>query len=317
MYVRVFRSLALSGFLFSTQVFPQAAGQEVRPPSIEVSAEPRALPLGQPFVLHLSVTHEATQRIELKAPGDLGDFEFLKQTRQRANDTQTTFDIELSAFALGKQSTPAFQLEVSEPTGTSLLAVPVTDIEVLSTLPASAQKDGEDLFDVKKPEEALVRTWRILWALLVALIVGVTAYALMKYMRRPKVEVPILAPAPEPLPVRTRKALDELRDQKLPDDGRFKEYYFRLSEIVRGYLGERFEFEALESTTPELIDALKKKAPAGLNLSELSQFAHESDFARYAKGEPSKELCDTHLQVAYRIVHSTTAPTRTEAERKS
>jgi hypothetical protein len=306
-HLRVLRLFALLFCLNLSQAFAQDGGVISEPRSVDVRAEPRVVLLGQPFVLHVVVTHDSTQRYELKLPGDLGDFEFLKHTRQRASDTQTNFDIELSAFELGKKQTPEMKLEVFEPTATGATDIPTTEIEVVSALPKTAETDGENLFDVKKPEEVLVRTWRVLWAMLIALTIGVLAYYIYKYVNRPKPVAPIALIPVEPLHVRTRNSLDALRNQNLPQSGKYKEYYFRLSEIIRGYLGERFDFEALECTTPELIDALKKRTTPGLNIQELSQFANESDFARYAKAEPSVEQCETHLQVAYRIVHNTTA----------
>ena len=41
--------------------------------------------------------------------------------------------------------------------------------------------------------------------------------------------------------------------------GKIKEYHSSLSEIVRRYTEERFQFIALELTTDEIIDELKSK----------------------------------------------------------
>jgi hypothetical protein len=103
------------------------------------------------------------------------------------------------------------------------------------------------------------------------------------------------------------KALDALAAENLPGRGEFKAYYFRLSEIVRGYLGELYGFEALESTTPELLEALRTRLTPGLPMNELAEFAQASDFIRYAKAQPSLDDCKLHLELAYRIVHATQA----------
>ena len=63
--------------------------------------------------------------------------------------------------------------------------------------------------------------------------------------------VPIL-----PLDVRTRNALAALEAEDLPGKGEVKAFYSRLSEIVRGYVGELYGVEALECTTTELLDSL-------------------------------------------------------------
>lgn len=273
---------------------------------------PEKVKLGEPAVLEVVVTHEPGQRYELKTPGDLGDFEYLGQERSRvdgADQSTTTLQVKLSAFQVGSLDTPALELEVFAPQGAATLPAPRVKLEVVSSLPADAQTKGEDLFDVKPPEEVPVRSWRLLYVLAGLLAALGLGFLLMKYLNRPKPVTPVFVPPPEPLHVRTTKALDTLAAENLPARGDFKPYYFRLSEIVRGYLGELYGFEALESTTPELLGALRSRSTPGLPVPELATFAEFSDFVRYAKSQPSVDECKVHLELAYRIVHATqTAP---------
>ena len=133
------------------------------------------------------------------------------------------------------------------------------------------------------------------------------AYAIIRYVNRPKITAPVYVPPPEPLHVRATKALDSLAAENLPSQGEFKPYYFRLSEIVRGYLGELYGFEALESTTPELLNALRSRSTPGLPMPDLTTFAEASDYIRYAKQLPTVEDCKAHLELGYRIIHATQA----------
>jgi hypothetical protein len=292
----------------------ERADAGVLPPlELHVRAVPAAVKLGEPFAVEIVVTHHREQRYELVTPGDLGDFEYLGQQRQRQDGqdaSTTTIHARLSAFALGKLKTPTLELEVSAPGGVVRLPAPPADVEVVSTLPPDADQQGADLYDVRPPEEVPVRTWRVLYALLALLALGLAAWALVKWANRPK---PVPAPPPkpiEPLDVRTLAALDALARENLPGKGQFKAFYFRLSEILRAYLGERYGFEALECTTPELLDALRSRVTPGLPMEEVAAFAHQSDFVRYAKSEPSLDECKAHLELAYRVVHATTAALR-------
>lgn len=289
----------------------------VLPPlQLTVRAVEKAAKLGEPFAVEVSVTHLPEQRYELVTPGDLGDFEYLGQERKRQDGREsstTTLTVRLSAFALGKLKTPGLSLEVSAPEGVVTLPVPGVEVEIVSTLPPDAAQKGADMHDVRPPEEVPVRTWRALYALLGLLGAALAAWALVRWLRRPRPVVAAPAPPPEPLEVRTTRALDTLAKENLPGQGRYKEFYFRLSEIVRGYLGERFAFEALESTTPELLDALRTRPTPGLEVEPLAAFAHQSDFVRYAKSEPTPDECKAHLELAYRVVHATTAAARAPA----
>ena len=110
-----------------------------------------------------------------------------------------------------------------------------------------------------------------------------------------------------------RKALDALRTEDLPGKGRVREYYFRLSEIVRGYLGERYGFDALESTSPELLESLRRLHTPGLPMKELQEFVNESDFVRYAKASADPNACKNAIELAYTILQATT-PTAAPAK---
>ena len=111
-----------------------------------------------------------------------------------------------------------------------------------------------------------------------------------------------------PLDVRTREALNALGKENLPAKGQVKEFYFRLSEILRGYLGERYSFEALECTTPELIASLRKLRTPGLPEEDLLRFISESDMVKYAKAEASPESCAQSLAFGYELVKKTYVP---------
>jgi hypothetical protein len=279
------------------------------PRSLHVTARPATVKLGEPFTVEIAITHLPSQRYELGAVGELGDFELRRQERSRVDGpdaSTTTLRVTLAAFALGKLTTPPLPLEVTEVDGEGRLEAPGTPVEVLSSLPADAEAKGADLFDVRPPEEVPVRTWRLLWGAAAALALALLGRWAYRAWRRRQAATPP-APPPEPLEVRALRRLDALKAQGLPERGGFKAYYFQLSEILRGYLGERFDFEALECTTPELLEVLEERHRPGLELELVRDFAWASDFARYAREEPSVEQCRQHLELCYRVVQATTA----------
>lgn len=280
------------------------------PEQLRVRVKPEHVKLGEPATLEIVITHDPGQRYELKTPSDLGDFEFLGQERSRVDGngrSTTTLEVKVSAFKLGQLDTPNLELEVAAPEGNATLSVPRAQLTVDSSLPPDTQTKGENLYDVKPPEEVPIRSWRLLYILAGLLALAAIGYGVMRYLARPKPIAPVYVPPPEPLHVRVTRQLDELAAENLPAKGQFKTFYFRLSEIVRGYLGELYGFEALESTTPELLNALRARATPGLPMPDLTTFAESSDFVRYAKEQPDVDECKTHLELAYRIVHSTQA----------
>jgi hypothetical protein len=307
--VRIVTQVAL--LLSLAASLPDATDAGVLPPlRVQQHVTPAKARLGEPLVVEIVVTHDKAQRYELPPPGDLGAFEYVSQERERvdgADASTTTFKVALQGFELGKQRTPTLELELADPAGTVKMPVSGTDVEIVSTLPPDAKDQGADLYDVRKPEELPVRTWRLVWALLIGLAVALAAYALFRWLQRPRPVVTAPAKPPEPAHVRARAALDALAAQNLPAQGRVKEFYFRLSEIIRAYLGETYAFDALESTTPELLEALRTRHTPGLPMEALKDFAYQSDFVRYAKQEPGPDECKGALELGYRIVHATVA----------
>lgn len=288
--------------------WPALAG--VEPLGFQQRVSPKEVLLGEPFTYELVVTHPKDQRYELEAPGALGAFELLAQSRQRvdgAESATTTFRLELSVFELGPQKLPNLTFEVATEQGRSEWLAPGIEVEAKSSLPPDAEEKGAELHDIHPPEVVPVRTWRLLYALGALLAAGLLGYALYRFLKRPRA-APALPPRPpEPLDVRALAALDRLRAEGLPTQGRVREFYFRLSEILRGYLGERYELDALESTTSELLDALKGRSTPGLPLEELSRFCAESDLAKFAKAPLGPPECDRALELCYRLVRQTFA----------
>ncbi len=309
-HVSPVKALPLWLFLGAAVAHAQVdAGEPAPPRQVAVRAVPDKVLLGEPFNLEVLITHEKAQRIDLRTPGDLGDFDLVESQRQRLDGPQTsttTFTLKLSAFVLGKQKTPGFTFDVVENGMLARWPVAGAEVEVLSALPADVDKTGAGLFDIRPPEVVPIRTWRLLYALAAALAAGALGYALVRYLRRPR---PIaIAPSKpvEPLHVRTLALLDGLRKEDLPGNARAQEFYFRLSEAVRGYLGERYSFEAMECTSSELVETLRTLHTPGLPMKEVTDFAFDSDLAKFAKAVPTPDECKASLEFAYRVVYATT-----------
>jgi hypothetical protein len=169
----------------------------------------------------------------------------------------------------------------------------------------------------------------------IGLLAGaVLAYLVRKWMQRPRPVVP--PPPPRPAWEVALERLDEVRHAGLLDAARFQEYFDRVNDAVRAYLGARYGFDGLESTTDEIIQGLRKAIAFGAALPESSphpaagswalandvvipavvQFLGECDLVKFAKFTPAPEECTRALDSAERIVRSTmprtTGPTTPE-----
>lgn len=292
------------------------AVQPVAPLDFTQRVIPERVRLGSPFEYELVIRHRPDQRFELRAPKDLGPFELLEQLRSRtdqATDATTSFKLKLSLFELGKKRLPDLTFEVTQPPGTGHFVAPGIEVEGLSSLPKDADQREPTLYDIKAPEGVPIRTYRVLWGLLAVIGAGLLAYAVYRWVRRPRPPAAIEARPLEPLDVRTLAALDRLRREDLAGAGRYREFHFRLSEIVRSYLGELYRFEALECTTTELLAALRRLRTPGLSLPELQRFSDESDLVKFAKASATPEHCKQALEFADGLVRQTFLSTASSA----
>ena len=89
----------------------------------------------------------------------------------------------------------------------------------------------------------------------------------------------------ESLLIATKHKLKNLKAQKLLQKGKIKEFHSIISEIIRSYINIRFNYNALETTTKETINALKLKIDKK-TIENLELILSRSDLAKYAKIEP-------------------------------
>jgi hypothetical protein len=134
---------------------------------------------------------------------------------------------------------------------------------------------------------------------------AILAYFIRRYLRRPR-------PAPPPPPPRppwevALERLDEVRHAGLLEVQRHSEYFDRVSDAVRSYLGARYDFDGLESTSDEILAALRRAriASPALPYDVISSFLGDCDLVKFARATPTPEDCARALAAGETIVRAT------------
>lgn len=277
------------------------------PSRIEASVTPEQVTLGQPFEYRLVLEHAQDFRFELRPPQKTGVFEILETQRERQDQpgkSTTTFQIKMAVFDLGKHDVPALTLEVWQAGQRFEWAAPIRSVECVATLAEDAAQQGEALADIRPPEELPVRSLRlfliVLGGILAIVCLGWLFRFWKKRRRKPAQSLPALS-----LKEKVLKKLDALSAKKLPEQKQIREFHFLLSEILRSYLGERFAFDAMECTSAELMETLKKRQVLTLHQEQMQQFVLQADLARYAKSPVSVEDCHRAFAFVYQLVSDT------------
>jgi hypothetical protein len=129
------------------------------------------------------------------------------------------------------------------------------------------------------------------------------AYLVHKWRTRPRPAIP--PPPPRPPWEVALERLDEVRHAGLLEVARFQEYFDRVNDAVREYLGARYGFDGLESTTDEILTALKRASVDAIALPFVLGFCEECDLVKFANVTPSLDSCKRVLDAAERIVRTT------------
>lgn len=99
--------------------------------------------------------------------------------------------------------------------------------------------------------------------------------------------------------------LKSLKDAKLWQQGKIKEFQSELTFIVREYLENRFEIPALESTTEETLKMVEQNGVGQDWSNRLKDMFQVADLVKFAKAKPPVDFHDQVLGDAERFVLAT------------
>lgn len=80
--------------------------------------------------------------------------------------------------------------------------------------------------------------------------------------------------------------LKKLQQSRLAENGHEKAFYTELTEILRQYLGGRFHIMALEMSTTQILDAMRKQTETADWVDRLRPVLETADFVKFAKLRP-------------------------------
>jgi len=109
--------------------------------------------------------------------------------------------------------------------------------------------------------------------------------------------------------VEVLERLDGLFKKGFIEKRNFKPFYFAISETLKFYLAERFQFDAQESTTSELMTLLRERSNMpGLNepiIGKIEKIFETLDPVKFANAIPSDDEARTVLREARDVVVTT------------
>lgn len=209
----------------------------------------------------------------------------------------------LDTYATGKYTIPDSSIKYKSKNAKEWNSIQTKEIhiEVKSILEKEANAD--DIRDIKSPVNFPVKLgpYIIIGIIVLLISAGVLVIFVLKKRKVSKERV-YKIPAHEA----AYKRLQELQNDNLPGQGKAKEYYIRLSDIVRHYLEDRFALKAPEMTTEEFLLMLKVSKTLSYEHKDLLQgFLSHCDMVKFAKYGPSGQEIDSSFESGKRLIDQT------------
>jgi len=285
------------------------------PVTVHLRLDKTTMTIAQTVLLQFEATVQPAYEITMpKVDEVLGDFglvnwDNLGRRLDGENNVVTTYQYELEPFLSGSYSIPVFTFtfnDVNDPDTKHELSSEPIAIEVTSLLGEDrADLVIEDIEDVLQMPKKASFWW--LWVLLALCVVGVPTGWWLLRKKRIEVLMRIFKPAHEIAYARLRVLVAE----DLVEAGRIKEFYERISGILRHYIEDRFDLRAPERTTEEFLGELQRTSVlAASDKDVLGEFLMHCDLVKFAKHAPTTEQIQRTFDLVKNFIERTRSDER-------
>jgi hypothetical protein len=178
----------------------------------------------------------------------------------------------------------------------------------VSTVPVNTDAPEEyfDIKDVWKPPFVLADYYPLIFGVLLTCILIYVVWYIIQRLRKKKTWISFKKEEPElPPHEEAIRELDKIKQSKLWQQGKNKEYHTQVTDTLRHYITRRFGFNAMEMTSFEILNMIRQESDAQPVYEILKQILHLADFVKFAKLHPLPNENDLSMGNAYLFVNQT------------
>jgi hypothetical protein len=266
---------------FSTMIFAQQK-------PVETSIDTTKNKIGAEFKLTLKTVVNSKSKVEFPKLKNIGALEVIQSYPVDTVKKDDTYELikkyGLTQFDSGRYTIPSIKILIDKkPFFTDSITVEVANVKV-DTL----QQKMYDIKDISSVDEGMGNWWIYVLILLVIIGIGAFVYWYVKKRQLKKIEEEVYKTPIE----KATSLLNSLEKKELVQKGEIKEYYSELTDIARNYIEEAIHIPAMESTTSELIQAIraestqKKMTLTPETVENLERVLRQADLVKFAKSKP-------------------------------
>jgi len=164
--------------------------------------------------------------------------------------------------------------------------------------------------DIKMPYGAPVTLKEVIPYILGIILIGAIIFFIVYSIKRKKANKPLFSlpqKPKEPAHVIALRELDRIKNEKIWQKGKVKKFYSDVTGVLRKYIENRFEIQAMEKTSAETLDAFRYRRDliSEKSLNNLSQILNLADLVKFAKYQPLPDDNNISLVNAYFFVNET------------
>ncbi len=164
--------------------------------------------------------------------------------------------------------------------------------------------------DIMMPYDAPLTLKEVTPYILGVMLIGAIIFLILYSIKRKKNNQPLFSlptKPKEPAHIVALRELDRIKDEKLWQKDKIKEFYSEVTETLRKYIEDRFEIQAMEQTSEETLNSFKYRKDL-LNdklFGNLSRILTMADLVKFAKYKPLPDDNNLTLVDAYFFVNGT------------
>ncbi|MDZ7331727.1 MAG: BatD family protein [candidate division KSB1 bacterium] len=305
------RKSLLFGLIWSCAAFAAGlliAGGRV---TIEARVDKNKIKIGDLIRYSIIISHDSDVTIALPELGaNLGQFEIRDYNdltpEKRGGEIVQRREYIISTFDIGEYEIPPVSIRYQLPGDTTWQELATEQIKiVVESLKPSEAGDIRDI----KPPLVIERDWkqyiRYAIAAMIVLAIGILSYIVIQRIRQGKGLIPRAEKPPRPPHEVALEALEQLLQASLLQTGEIKQFYIRISEIIRRYIEGRYFIPAIEMTTTQLIDAMIEAEIESEVVQLVEDFLLACDLVKFAKYIPTEAENQRAIAQAFEIVNRT------------